>query len=229
MTPMVTTDSRPTDDAFDEDRKFRLVERIHERLHGLMAFFGVLFLVVVITERLVDPREPLRSVLVTVGWLTWAAFVIEFAARFTTAPRKVRFLRTNWWQILLLALPFLNAIRAFAALRVSRLGRALGAGIRGTRTARSRFAGRLGWIVSATVIVVIVAADILYSFAEYESYAAALHDAALATITGQRTTATSAVAQFLEVGLAIYSVVIFASLAGSLGALFLSETPDAES
>lgn len=222
---MTTNKARPRDVV--EDRPFRLAERLHERLHGLMAFFGVLFLVVVITERLLDPREPVRSVLVAVGWLTWAAFVIEFAARFATAPGKLHFLRKNWWQILLLALPFLNAIRAFAALRVSRLSRALGAGIRGTRSARSRFAGRLGWIVSATVIVVIVAADILYGFADYESYAAAVHDAALATVTGQRTSATSAVAQILEVGLAIYSVVIFASLAGSLGALFLSDKPNA--
>lgn len=205
-----------------------LAERIYERLHGLMAFFGVLFLAVVVSERLVDPREPLRSILVLVGWVTWTAFVLEFATRLVIAPEKVTFLRRNWWQVALLVLPFLNAIRVFAALRVTRLGRVLGAGIRGTRSARARFAGRLGWITSVTVIVVIVSADVLYGFAGYETYASALHDAALATMTGQRTEADSGVAQTLEVFLAVYSVVIFASLAGSLGALFLDEQPRRE-
>lgn len=204
-------------------RKARLSERIYERLHGVMAFFGVLFLAVVISERLVDPREPLRSLLILIGWTTWAVFVLEFVVRLAIAPSKYVFLRRYWWQIALLALPFLNAVRAFAAARVTRLGRVLGAGLRGTRSARERLTGRLGWLVSVTVIVVIIAADLLYQFADYPSYASALHDAALATVTGQRTDATSAVAQWLEVVLAVYSVVIFASLAGALGAHFLSD------
>lgn len=204
-------------------RKARLSERIYQRLHGVMAFFGVLFLAVVISERLVDPREPLRSLLIVIGWATWAVFVLEFATRFALAPAKIVFLRRYWWQLLLLAIPFLNAVRAFAAARVTRLGRVLGAGLRGTRSARNRLAGRLGWLVSITVIVVIVAADLLYQFADYPSYASALHDAALATITGQRTDASSGIAQLLEVVLAVYSVVIFASLAGALGAHFLSD------
>lgn len=201
-----------------------LAERLYERLSGLMTFLGLLFLVVFMSERLIDPREPIHSILLWIGWVTWAFFFLEFGLRLLLSESKSLFFRRHWWQLILLALPFLAFIRLFAVARVTRMtrvGRALSAGIRGTLSARSRLAGRLGWVTSSTVIVVIVSADLLYGFADYPTYAAALHEAALATIAGQRTTATSGFAQVLEVVLATYSVVIVASLAASLGAFFL--------
>ncbi len=200
-----------------------LAERIYDRLHGAMAFLGVLFLAVVISERLVDPREPMRSILAGLGWGIWAAFGVEFGLRLLLSERRVAFLRRYWWQIALLALPFLNVVRVLAAARITRLGRALSAGVRSTETARSRLTGRLGWLASLTVVVVIVAADVLYQFADYASYASALRDAAVATTTGSPTREDAGVAQALDVVLATYSVIVVASLAAALGAFFLDE------
>ncbi len=188
-----------------------------------MAFLGALFLAVVVSERMVDPREPMRSILVAVGWITWAAFVGEFVLRLFLTESKLSFLRRYWWQAALLLVPFLNVFRVLAATRATRLGRALSAGVRGTRSARSRLRGRLGWLASLTVIAIIVGADLLYQFADYPSYAKALHDAALATITGNPTREPAAVAQVLDVVLAAYSVIVVASLAAALGAFFLDD------
>lgn len=188
-----------------------------------MAFLGLLFLVVVVSERLVDPREPMRSILITVGWAIWAAFAAEFALRFVLSDDKSVFVRTYWWQAILLLIPFLNIVRALAAARVTRLGRVLSAGVRGTKTARMRLTGRLGWLASLTVIVAIVAADVLYQFGGYRFYAVALRDAAIATLTGTPTKASTGVAQALDVALAAYSVFVVASLAAALGAFFLDD------
>lgn len=188
-----------------------------------MAALGLLFLVIVVSERMIEPREPLNSVLSLTSWAIWAAFVAEFAWRVAAAPSKKRFLLRDGWQAVLLLLPFLNVLRGLAAVRLTRVGRALSAGVRATRTARANLAGRLGWVVTLTVTVIIVAADILYQFSGFTTYSSALHAAALATITGRPTEADSGTAQVLEVLLAAYSVVVFAALAGTAGAYFLGD------
>ncbi|PWR07640.1 hypothetical protein DKT69_34410 [Micromonospora sicca] len=53
-------------------------------------------------------------------------------------------------------------------------------------------------------------------------YGKALHDVTLTTISGEPLTATDTFAQVLELVLAAYSAVVFATLAGALGAFFLS-------
>jgi voltage-gated potassium channel len=75
-------------------------------------------------------------------------------------------------------------------------------------------------------VVVLGASQLLYVLRAYDSYARALHEAALATITGEPLTATGGLPRFLEVVLAVYSVAVFATLAGALGAYFLERPRD---
>ena len=72
-----------------------------------------------------------------------------------------------------------------------------------------------------TAIVVFAAADLLVEFGRIHPYGAALHAAALAAINGEPTGSTVGVAQVLDVALALYAVVFFASLAGIVGAFFV--------
>jgi len=194
---------------------------LYARLHGVMAALGIIFLVVFVSERVAPPGSPLTAVFRATGLVIWAVFILEFLARLALAPKKRAFLRANWWHPLLLLLPFLNAVRAGSALRLSRLGRAVSASLRGTRSARSRFAGRLGTLVTVTVAVVLVATDVVFEFGGVRPYAKALHDVALATVTGEPLRAPSVFAQTMEVLLATYSAVFFAALAAALGAYFL--------
>jgi len=66
----------------------------------------------------------------------------------------------------------------------------------------------------------------MYVAGAYRSYGAALHEAALATITGEPLTADTALADVMELALAVYSVGVFATLAGALGAYFLRQHPE---
>jgi voltage-gated potassium channel len=202
----------------------RLQQRVAERLDGPVTALGVIFVLLVLAETITPADTPLAQVFGVAGWVLWALFVAEFVLRLVIAPSTSAFLRRNWWQLIFLALPFLRFARILARLRVARLaraGRVVSSALRGTRTAARVLSGRLAWLAALSAIVVLAASQLLYEFGGYDVYGVALHDAALATITGEPLSRDGAFADALEVVLAIYSVVVFATLAGMLGAFFL--------
>ena len=190
------------------------------RLDKPMGVLGLVFVLVVLGQSLA--REPwLVTVLTVAGWLCWGVFVAEFLHRALRARRQRRFWARNWWQVLFLALPFLRFARALTLLRAARLGGVLSAAVRGSRSAGRLLSGRIGWLAAVTGVVVLAGSQLLYVGGAYEGYASALHETALATVTGQPLTSEAGLARILEVVLAVYSVAVFATLAGALGAYFL--------
>lgn len=192
-----------------------------DRLTPVMSALGILFALVVLAEQLTHPDSTVGWALTVTGWLLWAVFVAEFVARMVVAPDTGRFWRRNWWQVVFLLLPTLRVFRLVRALRVLRTGRVLSSAIRSSRSARGLLGSRIGWLAAVTAIVVLSSSQLLYAFAGFETYGEALHAAALATMTGEPLAVDGAFAAVSEVVLAAYSVVVFATLAGSLGAYFL--------
>ncbi|HWC14255.1 MAG TPA: hypothetical protein VG929_06640 [Actinomycetota bacterium] len=212
--------------AVAEAERESLAESLFTRLHPVMAWLAALFLLVVVGDNLVRDDSPFATIFTMAGWVIWGVFVLDFVLRAVIAPSKSAFLRRNWWQVVFLALPFLALFRVFLALRVARAGRLLSAAVRSTRSATSKLRNRLTLVSAVTVIVVLIAANLLYEFAGVQPYGSALHAAALATITGEPIRAETPVAMVLNVVLALYSVVVFAAVAGSLGAFFLEQTAE---
>lgn len=197
-------------------------EGLARRLDKPMGILGLVFVFVVLGQSLA--REPwLVQTLTVAGWLAWGVFVAEFAYRAVSARDHARFWRRNWWQLLFLALPFLRFARAFTLLRAARVGGVLSAAVRGSRSAGRLLSGRIGWLTAVTGVVILASSQLLYVLGAYDSYGPALHDAALATITGQVLESDHGLARFLEVALAVYSVAVFATVAGALGAYFLEQ------
>ena len=191
-----------------------------------MGVLGLVFLFVVLGQTLARP--PLTSALAVAGWALWAAFVAELALRAYVAQDQRRFWRRNWWQVVFLALPFLRVLRAAGALRlvrVARVGGVLSSAVRGSRSAGRLLGGRVGWLAAVTAVVILAASQLLYLLEAFDAYADALHGAALATITGEPLTSPAPAARIIEVVLSIYSVAVFATLAGALGAYFLERRP----
>lgn len=198
-------------------------EGLARRLDKPMGVLGLVFVLVVLGQSLA--RETwLVTTLAVVGWLLWAVFVAEFGYRAVTARDKRRFWSRNWWQLLFLALPFLRFARALTLLRAARVGGVVSAAVRGSRSAGRLLTDRIGWLAAVTVVVVLATSQLLYVLGSYDSYGPALYDAALATTTGRPLEADSGLARFLDVGLALYSVAVFATVAGALGAFFLERS-----
>lgn len=198
----------------------QLAEDIADHLDAPMAALGVVFLLLVLAETVVEPRGTLSTVFQAASWVIVAAFAGEFALRLYVAPSRTRFLRRNWWQLIFLVLPFLRVLRALRAVRVLRflrVSRILSSALRATRTAGRRLTGRVVWLAAITVIVILAASQLLYELGDVGTYAEALYRAAMATITGEPTT-IGGIGRVLDVVLAAFSVVVFATLAGAVGA-----------
>lgn len=200
-------------------------EELLDRLTPVMSALGILFLLVVLGEQFALAGSSLSTLLTIIGWLLWIVFLVEFVARMVVAPDTGRFLRRNWWQLLFLVLPFLRVLRLLRTVRLLRTGRVLSSAIRSSRSARQVLGGRVGWLSVVAAITVLGSSQLLYEFGTYETYGDALHAAALATITGEPLGRPDALSKMLEVVLAIFSVVVFATLAGTLGAYFLQTAP----
>ncbi|GAA4106141.1 ion transporter [Enteractinococcus coprophilus] len=214
----------------EDEQRLDAAESLARRLDRPMGLLGIIFLLVVLAQLLVtDPTG--QVVLSIINWVFWGIFVAEFLLRAYIARFQARFWRKNWWQIIFLALPFLRffrALRALRILRVTRFGRVLSAGVRGTRSAEKLLSNRVAWLLAVTAIVILAASQLLYLFADYSSYLDALYEAAIATITGSGFSADTIFVRMLHVVLATFSVVVFATLAGTLGAYFLRREPEPE-
>ena len=196
-------------------------QELLDRLTPAMSALSVVFLLVVLGEQFARAGSGVATAFAVLGWLLWTVFVVEFVARMVVAPDIARFWRRNWWQLIFLALPFLRVLRLVRAVRLLRSGRVLSSAVRSSRSAHRVLTGRLGWLTAVWAITVLSASELLYQFSGYSRFGEALHGAALATITGEPLGQRDGLAQVLEVVLAMFSVVVFATLAGSLGAFFL--------
>ena len=202
---------------------------LYERLHPAMATLGVLFLALVLAQGPAREGTALQRFLLASTWVLWVVFVAEYGLRLVIAPSTWRFIRRTWWQVLFLAVPVLTLIRALLILRVARPTRVALAAVRGGRSAGATLTSRTAWLAVVTAIVVLGAADVLAQTGAVRPYGAALHRAALAAITGEPMGSTHGLAQVLDVLLALYAVVFFATLAGILGAFFLEKRAPATS
>ncbi|TNH28707.1 hypothetical protein FHG89_14390 [Micromonospora orduensis] len=187
-----------------------------------MGVLGLLFLLLVLAQAFVHD-EPLSTVLTVTSWILWAVFVAEFTLRAWLARHCAgEFWKRNWWQLIFLAVPFLRFLRVASALRAARGGGVVAAAVRGSRSAGRLLTDRLAWLAAVTVAVILAAGQLLVLTRSYPGLAQALHDATLTTITGEPLRADDTFAQILELVLAAYSVAVFGTLAGAVGAFFLS-------
>jgi voltage-gated potassium channel len=204
-----------------------LAERIASRLDVPITAAGVVLVLIVVAENVTPAGSPLEPLWTTASWALWGLFAVEFGLRLVIAPSTPTFLRRNWWQLAFLAVPFLRFLRAFT--RAARLARVASTSVRTTRTAGRTLAGRVGSLVGVTVATVLASSEILFEYGPGVSYPRALHDATLAAVSGETLEATGAVADGLEIILAVHATVVFAALAGSLGAFFLERRGDERS
>lgn len=203
-------------------------ELLARRLDRPMGVLGLVFLFVVLGQ-LLATNSTLVLALSIAGWVFWAVFVAEFLLRAYIAGFSRAFWKKNWWQVIFLLVPFLRFFRALQAVRllrltrVARVGGILSAGIRGSRSAGRLLSSRIGWMAAVTAVVILATSQLFYATGTHTNYGQALFETAMATITGSGITPQTGFARVMQVVLAIYSIGVFATLAGSLGAFFLRE------
>lgn len=209
-------------------RKLISAEVLADRLDRPLGLLGLIYLFVILGQLLIQDSG-WTTLLNVVGWAFWVVFVGEFLLRAYVAGFQMEFWRRSWWQLIFLLLPFLRFFRSIQALRALRLSRItrvsgiLSAGLRGSRSAGRLLTDRIAWLAAVTVVVILAASQLVYAVESYTSYSEALYQVSLATVTGGGMDPQDTFGRVVHVALSIYSVVVFATLAGSLGAYFLRD------
>lgn len=212
--------------ARSSDEREKLAERIADRFDVPITAAGVIFLLLVLAETFSNPEGTVGTVFSITSWALWALFVAEFLLRLFVAPSTSTFLKRNWWQLIFLAVPALRFVRALRALRAARVGRVLSSAVRSSKTAGRKLSSRLGALGVVTTVVILTSSQLLFELGDYGSYGAALDDAALATIAGEPFFPEHAALRVVQIAVIGYSVVVFAALAGTVGAFFLERKDD---
>jgi len=221
-----TIDVDPDQEPTPRERMAALIER---RLDIPMALLAVVWAVLVAYE-LVAPRSQ-RGELTLVGNLIWAVFVVEFVAKLWVSGKPLRFLRRRWPSLLFLLLPALRILRIVRALRVMRVlpaARVVGSSYRAIGTARSLLGGRLAFLGVASFVVIFSGGQLLYlvegkgAGGGGGSLGDGLWWSANLALSGNPVFEPSSfLGRLLSIALAAYAVVVFASLAGTVGAYFI--------
>ncbi|GAB3621600.1 potassium channel family protein [Glutamicibacter endophyticus] len=98
------------------------VERWERRAEVPLVLLALAFLVAyawpVLNPRL-DPS--LTEILRAVSWTVWSAFAIDFAIRIALAEQRSRYILRHWYDVLLIAVPFLRPLRILRVLSAARL------------------------------------------------------------------------------------------------------------
>lgn len=169
-TPALPAADDADDDADLERNRSELLARIERTLEWPMLVLGLAWIALIV----LDLRGGLSAAHELALLAIWVVFVGEFLLRLALAPHKLEYLRAQWLTALSLALPALRVFRAFRVVRVLRsvrvarglgLVRIVGATNRGTRALGRTMQRRgLGYVVTATVLVVLVGAAGLWAF-----------------------------------------------------------------
>lgn len=224
------------------NERHALLEQLEDYLEMPMVVLGLVWLALLIIEFVGQLSAPLELL----GTLIWIIFLLDFALKFTLAPHKITYLKTNWLPALALVVPALRVFRIVRAVRVLRLARAT-RGLRLFRLVSSlnrgmkalgRTMGRrgFGYVVVLTLVVTGAGAAGMYAFESehsgFQTYGEALWwTAMLMTTLGSQEWPQSEEGRLLCFLLALYAFTVFGYVTATLATFFIerdAENPQAE-
>jgi voltage-gated potassium channel len=236
------TSERPVNEQLLENERNEVLRQLEEWLEVPMLILGLGWLVLVVLEFTVG----LSPLLETVNTVIWVIFVLDFALRFTLAPRKGEYLKSNWLTALSLVLPALRLLRIarlVRLLRVARVARGLrlvrvvGSLNRGMR-ALGRSMGRrgFGYVLALTLLVTVVGAAGMFAFENEVPAEGGLHTygnslwwtAMLMTTMGSDYWPQTPEGRILALILAIYAFAVFGYVTATLASFFIGRDAASE-
>lgn len=153
----------------DKERE-EILERLEGWLETPLLILGFVWLALLVIEFI----QGLSPFLETVSNAIWIIFIVDFAVKFTLAPHKLGYLKSNWLTAVALLVPALRVFRIFRVFRIMqaarfarglRLVRIITSLNRGMRALGASMGRRgFGYVVALTVIVLASGAAGMYAF-----------------------------------------------------------------
>lgn len=211
--------------------RLQILRRLEAALETPMALLGVVWLGLMVTE-LVWGLSPAGANTVTV---IWAVFILDFLLRFAVAPRKLAYLKRNWFTAIALLLPALRMLRvarifrALARVRGVQLVRILSSVNRGMKVLGNTIQRRgFGYVFALTVIVTLAGAAGMLFFERNvpgsgmtDFWTALWWTAMIVTTMGSESWPKTAEGRTLCLFLAIYAFAVFGYVTGAIATYFI--------
>lgn len=193
----------------------------------------------------VELTAGLNPALEATGTMIWIIFIVDFAAKFALAPRKLTYLKRQWLTALSLLVPALRVLRVARLVRVLRMARAarglrlfriLSSLNRGMRALSGAMGRRgFGYAVLLTLVVVFAGAAGMFAFENDNADGRGLNDYATAlwwtammvTTIGSDYWPQTVEGRVLCLVLGLYAFAVFGYVAATLSSFFIER--DAES
>jgi voltage-gated potassium channel len=209
------------------------LERFERQTALPMLVLAVAIVPLLIIPLVFDLSPRAETTIVTLDWIIWAAFAVEYGVRLYLAPAKWAFVKRNKIDLVVIILPFLRPLRLARSARMLRLLRAarvvavLVRALDASKDVLTRH--KLNYALLVTAIVVFAAAGLVQVFevgapeANIESYADALWWAVttVTTVGYGDTFPTTPAGRGVGVLLMLVGIAVFGLLAGSLASFFV--------
>ncbi len=233
--------STPEKQAFDRERR-EVLQQLEDWLEMPMLVLGFAWLALFVVE-LIWGLSPLLQ---AIGTVIWIIFILDFIFKFSLAPRKLAYLKSNWLTAIALLLPALRIFRIARFIRVlgtARAARGLNLVRVMTRTNRGMRAlgnsmGRrgLGYVGALTLLVTLVGAAGMYAFENNTANGEGLNNygtalwwtAMLITTMGSEYWPQTAEGRVLCFILAVYAFAVFGYVTAAIATFFLGRDAENE-
>ena len=217
------------------DRRARLYERFDRQTELPLLVLAVAMLPLIIIPLAVDLAASVEAAFWTADWLIWAAFAVELIVKTYLSPRRLHYLRTHWFDVLIVLIPFLRPlriVRSARALRLLRLVRVAALLSRVGLTGRSILRARgLGYVLLFGVLAVFAISGLVVlverssAGASVDNFPTALWWAAttITTVGYGDTAPVTAAGRGFGVVLMIIGIGVFGLFTANVAAFFIEE------
>jgi voltage-gated potassium channel len=208
----------------------QLLRRFENFFELPMVVLGFVWLALLIIE-LVYKTSP---VLETFGLVIWGIFIIDFIIKFSLAPVKLQFLKTNILTLVSLVVPAFRIFRLVRILRLLRLSRGLrlvkviGGLNRGMRALSATMQRRaFGYVILLSIIILFGGAAGMYAFEKeveggLSDYGTALWwTSMILTTMGSEYWPKTLEGRLLCIVLALYSFAVFGYVTATIATFFI--------
>lgn len=209
-----------------------LVNRVNRALDLPLALLSLVMLGLVLTDLLVEVPPAGRAWLARANWIIWAVFALEFLAKLLIAPERRQYLRTHWFDALVVIVPMFRVVRALRVLRVTRafplfrLAAFMGMGLRGTRAFVAHY--QLGYLLVLSGLVTVGGAAVMFLLerdvpgTRFHTFGDALWwSAALMTTIGSDLNPRTGLGRLVAFVEMLFAMVVFVYVVGALSSELL--------
>ncbi len=146
-----------------DDRRAQLLARFEQATEVPLLILALAIIPLLVVPLTVELSSRVEAAFIAIDWTIWAIFAVELSVRAYLAERRLSYLRSHWYDVLIVALPFLRPLRIVRSARALRAARVAPFAVRSGDNLRRVLEHRgLQYILAVWLLAVFGAAAVIY-------------------------------------------------------------------